>query len=43
MRSHQIGAAAAIDAFVIGDYDTNGATTDKIEESYILGLDSFRK
>ena len=38
VRSHQIGAAAAIDAFVIGDYDTNGATTDKIEESYILGL-----
>jgi hypothetical protein len=38
VRSHQIGAAAAIDAFVIGDYDTNGATTDKIEESYITGL-----
>ena len=38
VRSHQIGTAAAIDAFVIGDYNTNTATADKIEESYIIGL-----
>lgn len=41
VRSHQIGAAAAIDAFVIGDYETNAATADKIEESYIQGLEAL--
>jgi len=40
-RAHQVGAAAAISAFVVGDYNTNGATTDKIEESYVIGLESL--
>ena len=40
-RSHQVGASVAIDEFVIGDYDTNEATADKIEESYVLGLESL--
>ena len=40
-RSHQVGPTVAIDEFVVGDYETNGATTDKIEESYILGLESL--
>ena len=40
-RSHQVGASVAIDEFVVGDYDTNTVTTDKIEESYILGLESL--
>ena len=40
-RSHQIGASVAIDEFVIGDYETNTETADKIEESYILGLESL--
>lgn len=40
-RSHQAGSVIAIDEFVIGDYETNTATADKIEESYILGLESL--
>ena len=40
-RSHQIGASVAIDEFVIGDYETNTETADKIEEAYILGLESL--
>ena len=40
-RSHQVGTTVAIDEFVIGDYDTNEATADKIEESYVLGLESL--
>lgn len=40
-RSHQVGVAVAIDEFVIGDYETNTATADKIEEAYILGLESL--
>jgi hypothetical protein len=40
-RSHQVGATLAIDEFVIGDYNTNTATADKIEESYIQGLESL--
>jgi hypothetical protein len=41
VRSHQVGAAVAIDEFVIGDYDTNAASTDKVEEAYVLGLESL--
>jgi len=40
-RSHQVGAAVAINEFVIGDYAANTATADKIEEAYILGLESL--
>lgn len=40
-RSHQVGAAVAIDEFVIGDYETNTVNTDIIEEAYILGLESL--
>ena len=40
-RSHQVGASVAIDEFVIGDYEVNTATADKIEEAYILGLESL--
>lgn len=41
-RVHQIGAAAfTIDPFVVGDYLTNGVSTDKIEESYIVALESL--
>jgi len=40
-RAHQVGAAAAINAFVVGDYDTNAATADKIEESYVVGLEAL--
>lgn len=40
-RSHQVGVAVAIDEFVIGDYETNTTTADKIEEAYILGLESL--
>jgi len=40
-RSHQVGATLSIDDFVIGDYDTNEATADKIEESYVAGLESL--
>ena len=40
-RSHQVGAAVTIDEFVIGDYDTNTVDTDKVEEAYIIGLESL--
>lgn len=40
-RSHQVGSSVAIDEFVIGDYEANTATADKIEESYIAGLESL--
>jgi hypothetical protein len=40
-RSHQIGASLAISEFVLGDYNTNGATADKIELAYIQGLESL--
>ena len=40
-RSHQVGAAVTIDEFVVGDYDTNTATADKIEEAYVIGLESL--
>jgi hypothetical protein len=41
LRSHQVGSSVAIEEFVIGDYDTNAATTDKIEESYVVGLETL--
>ena len=41
-RAHQIGATnVTIDDFVIGDYDSNPATADTIEEAYILGLETL--
>ena len=40
-RSHQVGTGIVIQEFVIGDYETNTATADKIEEAYILGLESL--
>ena len=40
-RSHQVGAAVAIDEFVVGDYENNPATAEIIEESYISGLESL--
>jgi len=40
-RSHQVGSAVSINEFVIGDYETNIATADKIEEAYVLGLESL--
>lgn len=40
-RSHQVGSSVAIDEFVIGDYETNPLTADKIEEAYVLGLESL--
>lgn len=39
-RAHQVGAAVTINDFVIGDYETNTETADKIEETYIQGLES---
>jgi hypothetical protein len=40
-RSHQVGASVTIEEFVIGDYDANAENADKIEEAYILGLESL--
>ena len=41
-RAHQVGAAAvSIDDFVIGDFETNAASTDKVEEAYIGALESL--
>ena len=41
-RAHQVGAAAVtIDDFVIGDFETNAASTDKVEEAYISALESL--
>ena len=41
VRSHQVGSAVAVQEFVVGDYETNAETTDKVEEAYILGLESL--
>jgi|TARA_R110000744_G_scaffold166017_1_gene283111 hypothetical protein len=41
IRSHQVSASQAIDDFVIGDYNTNTATSDKIEAAYIAGLETL--
>lgn len=41
-RVHQIGAVAfTIDPLVVGDYDTNGLSTDKVEEIYITNLETL--
>ena len=41
-RAHQIGASnVPVDPFVIGDFETNNTTADKIEEAYIIGLESL--
>ena len=40
-RAHQVGASVVIDEFVVGDYETNTTNTDKIEEAYIVGLESL--
>jgi len=40
-RYHQVGSAYSIDDFVIGDYEANPATADKIEEAYITGLENL--
>jgi hypothetical protein len=41
VRSHQVGSDVAIQEFVVGDYEINAETTDKVEEAYILGLESL--
>jgi len=41
-RAHQVGSAQAISDFVVGDYDTNTATADKIEAAYLAGLQALR-
>lgn len=40
-RAHQVGASVVINEFVVGDYEINTTNTDKIEEAYILGLESL--
>lgn len=41
-RVHQIGAEEFnINSFVIGDYNTNKESTDKIQESYTQGLENL--
>ena len=41
-RAHQVGAASVtIDDFVIGDFETNAASTDKVAEAYISALESL--
>jgi len=41
-RAHQVGiTAVSIDPFVVGDYETNGTSTDKIELAYIQSLESL--
>lgn len=41
-KSHQQGASnITIDQFVVGDYETNTTSTDKIEEAYVLNLESL--
>lgn len=42
LRAHQVGTASVtIDPFVVGDYDTNLSSTDKIELTYIQGLENL--
>jgi hypothetical protein len=41
-RIHQVGAASVtVDPFVVGDYDTNTTSTDKVEEAYVTALESL--
>ena len=40
--AHQNGSSnITIDPFVVGDFEANPATVDKVEESYIAGLESI--
>ena len=42
IRFHQVGTTAfTADPFVVGDFATNAASTDKILENYILGLENL--
>lgn len=38
--AHQNGTGIAIDPYVVGDYETNLSSTDKVEETYIAGLET---
>ena len=41
-RVHQIGSSAfSIQPFVVGDFSTNQANTDKVQESYVQGLENL--
>lgn len=40
-RYHQVGNSYVIDDFVVGDFESNPATADKIEEAYITGLEGL--
>ena len=40
-RYHQIGSSISIDDFVVGDFEANPTTADKIEEAYITGLENL--
>lgn len=41
-RIHQVGVSAVtINPFVVGDYDTNTTSTDKVEETYISNLEAL--
>ena len=40
-RYHQIGSSVSIDDFVVGDFEANPTTADKIEEAYITGLENL--
>lgn len=42
IRIHQLGAASvSVQPFVIGDYETNTTSTDKIEEVYAIALEGL--
>lgn len=42
IRIHQVGAASvSVEPFVIGDYDTNTSSTDKVEEAYAIALEGL--
>lgn len=41
-RAHQIGTSAlTVNPFVVGDFENNPVTADKIEEAYIIGLETI--
>lgn len=41
-KAHQEGASSlSIDPFIVGDYETNDSSTDKIEEAYIQNLEAL--
>jgi hypothetical protein len=41
-RAHQVGSGAlTINPFVVGDVENNPLTADKVEEAYIIGLESI--